>query len=841
MLQDKIITYFQRNPTLKVLFFFDPQGEFKDDVEALDLPDVHIRTLRNNWFNLKIKLNALKEDEKVFLHLMMPSPQTQEEYLNFPLLGLLKANKELLLGDVGTLMEDFGLLPYQTGLLKKYKSELQYTQTQLVLRPYLNAGNFIESNVQQGLICTFLDCTKMEDWDLIIVRMLSYAVPGKEKELRRFFKKINDNQLLDTLNAQLRKYFDVVLPVGEPDELTSLITRLKYNSITQNLPTNEADPYKALKIKNSDCIVSLNRIRELGMNHSTLSKNFTEAIEIHGESIQELKIIELYGHSTDFMYMTDKLKWVVIGILLDKIATHPTECETQLEKLSFHTQDDSPLKDTLAFLRYATGVISKIAANQSLRWDKPDDYIEKYTGIYYAIDLYYRKSILNYRILELNTLPVEDKLELLKGELENKYAKFIYTLNREWLQCLSSVNFDYKQLNTPKQYDFYKNQIAPRKQKVAVIISDALRYEIAHELVNELHKDDKNVSQLSCQLASIPSETSFGMSNLLPGNTYTYDGEIKIDGEKTNTIDVREKILRKQNDNYRAVSYDTILNGTKQTNRELFKSELVYIYHDIVDKEGHKGTERNVFTATQTAISELAKIVKQIQGGFAVNRVIITSDHGFIYNDSDIDEVDKNEMVACNAIESGARHYITFEDPYITTGYKVPLYKTTKYQEPYTVIIPDSVNRFKKAGSRYKFTHGGGSLQELIVPIIESTRKEERIQRKVNPILLGSNLSVVSNTLKIQIIQQNPLSANEKERTIEIALYSSAECVSNKMQLVLNSSGEIPSERIFSITLTLIMKTADAVLKLKIFDKEDSLNPLIEENVKNNTLIERDF
>ncbi len=842
LLHEKINTYFQRNPNLKVLFFFDPEGAFKAEVESLDIPDVHIRTVRKNWFNLKIKLNALKEGEKVFLHFLMPSPQSQEDYLNFPLLGLLKANKELLLDDVGTLMEDFGLLPHQTGLLKKYKNELQYEYAQKVLRPYLNAGNFTESNIQQGLFCAFLECNKMEDWDNIMVRLIAYTLPHKEKELKKLFKKVTDYQLLDALNAQLRNYFDLSLAQADSDELIQLITRLKYNSITQNLPVHEADPYKALKIKNSDCIVALNRIRDLGLNHPTLSKNFSEAIELHGESIHELKITQLYGHSTDFMYMTDKLKWVVVEILLDKIVKDPMECESQLEKLSVQNQDDSPLKDTLAFLRYSTGVLSKITENKSLRWNKPDDYIDKYTQIYYSIDLFYRKSILYYRNLELSTLPVEDKLEQLKIELENKYAKFIYTLNREWLQCLETHDFDYSKLSTAKQYDFFKNQITPRKQKVAVIISDALRFEIAHELVNELHKDDKNVSELSCQLASIPSETSFGMANLLPGNNYMFEnGEIKIDGEKAGSVDAREKILRKQSDSIRAVSYDTILNGTKQKNRELFKNEVVYIYHDMIDREGHKGNERNVFVTTQTAITDLAKLVKNIQGGFNVNRVIITSDHGFIYNDSDIDEVDKNEMAACSIMESGARHYITHDDPTITAGYKIPLFKTSKFQEPFYIVIPDSVNRFKKAGSRYKFTHGGGSLQELIVPIIESTRKEEKIQRKVDPLLASTNLSVVSNNLKFQLIQKNPLSAFEKERKLEIGLYSSVECVSNKITLVLNSTGELPSERIFTVVLSLLMKSTDTVLKLKIFDNEDLLNPLIEENVKNNTLIERDF
>ena len=65
------------------------------------------------------------------------------------------------------------------------------------------------------------------------------------------------------------------------------------------------------------------------------------------------------------------------------------------------------------------------------------------------------------------------------------------------VKAVSYTHLDVYKRQAQKQYDFFQNYVAPLKQKVAVIISDALRYEVAHELVNELHKDEKNVSELS--------------------------------------------------------------------------------------------------------------------------------------------------------------------------------------------------------------------------------------------------------------------------------------------------------------------------------------------------------
>jgi hypothetical protein len=47
------------------------------------------------------------------------------------------------------------------------------------------------------------------------------------------------------------------------------------------------------------------------------------------------------------------------------------------------------------------------------------------------------------------------------------------------------------------------------------------------------------------------------------------------------------------------------------------------------------------------------------------------------------------------------------------------------------VTIPHSVNRYRKQGVGHQFVHGGGSLQEVVVPVIESSRKREEVVTKV--------------------------------------------------------------------------------------------------------------
>ena len=834
MLANKILTCFQRNPQLRILFFFDKEGENLEELRQMQLTGIRVVEFDGRWFYWKIQLNK-ELQEKIVFYFKQAAPETQDELLNFPLLELLKANRELRLDDIAEFMDTFNLQPHQLTLVNRYLAELSKPKVQQALMPVLNAAEFDEKSVQQGLISVFLGSGKIEDRTMILVRLLLYAHPDKQKELPRFFARILKNNLLDTLNKYIRQTFDTTIEGQDKDEIIGLVQRLKYNAITQRLTDIPADSYRSLKIKDTTCLNCLNQLIEAGLKHTA----FKETLHIQGGSIRADKIVTAYGFDMDYIYMPDDLAWALILALMD----NPGEqADKRLKTLFTQIREEGVIRSVLTFLYHVSVMNKQIKETGNLLWDTPDDYIAQYTRSLYPIDYNYRKAVFEYHQADMQSTPVEAQLNEIKQKLDKTYYEFSFKLNDGWLKCLNAYNFEYKNIGCDKQYDFFTNHIRPLPHKRAIIISDALRYETASELVGELHKDDKNVSALHFQLASIPSLTNVGMAHLLPGKTYAYlEDEILIDGEKTTTAEQREKILQKHAPKSRIVHYETIIRSDKQQNRELFKSDIVYIYHNVIDNEGHRGTERNTFKAVQTAIEELTRLVKLILGGFGVSKVIITADHGFLYNDMEISENDKNEIHDTEIIKSDARHYITTHHLPVASGYKIPLFRTSRFQEPYHVVIPDAVNRFRKQGSRYMFTHGGGSLQELIVPVIESTRQEERIRQKVKPALLDKNLSIVSNSLRFNIIQETAVSSTEKERKLLIGIYDNDKLVSNQFRLTLDATGRLPSERVSQVNLVLTAKTTGSVLKLRVLDEDEKLNPLIEENVKNNTLIERDF
>ena len=335
------------------------------------------------------------------------------------------------------------------------------------------------------------------------------------------------------------------------------------------------------------------------------------------------------------------------------------------------------------------------------------------------------------------------------------------------------------------------------------------------------------------------------MAQLLPRKTVTFNkGDVKIEGIVNNGIDNRAKILKSHISNANAVQFSDIVGLDIVRLREIFKDDLVYVYHDVIDATGDKrSSERRTFDVVEDAMAELKQFIKRLHSSYNVAKVFVTSDHGFLYNDREIQEKEKEQLPKIDLVQSHNRYYLSEEGLDPDLGYCIPLSATTMFDENLFVTIPASTNRYKKQGVGHQFVHGGGSLQELIVPVIESSRKREKVTKKINPILvLKGTLKVVSNILRLNLLQENEVSRYEKERNIKIGLYKDNELVSNEEELVMNSTSESPSERMSRIELILSNDAVkESFLKLKVIDVEDPLNPIIEERVQNNTIIPTDF
>ena len=847
MIEEKVKNYFEKYPELKFLFFFDESREFLEEVKSLAIPNIHVEFYTESAFTIKCKLLNELIDSKVLLYLPMAHPNTQEEYHQFPLLGLLLANKELKLDNIGEFMEKYGLQRHQKALVTKYMKELKYSGVQMVCEPIFNTYKFEEPAIQRGLISSLLKFKTIENWSLIISKLLTLLVAKDDSELNKVLVKIADLKLQDIMIQQASEITSYVMKSLSRDELMQAARCIFYNKITQTIATvSNLDPYASFKIKDQTQIVRLNQLlNEIEMNIH-LSSSFNEVMQLVGNDIKGDKLIDIYGLDANFAEFSLSMIWAVINSLHKQIEDAPEEVIKKLDNISIQETLDEGMQNFLKYLTHMAKLHQMINGISSYILNKPEDYLKAYSEEFYFIDSLYRKAIKAYKLIDRSELPPTIPLDDLHLTLNNRYEAHTDRLNREWLKCLNLFDFDYNKIPVLKQYDFFKNEIEPLNQKVVVFISDALRYEVAHELLSELHSDVKNTAKIKYMIASIPSKTNIGMAQLLPSGDLVYNnGEITNSSISTEGLHNRSTILQKFKSDSLAVQFSEITSNSQEKNREIFKNAIVYVYHDIIDSTGDKrASERRTFDVVPEAIDEIKRMVKSLHATYNVSKVIITADHGFLYNDRKIEDKDLEPITDPNPMTAHNRYFISSSKSQQPLGYSIPLSKTTAFKDAVFITTPFSVNRYKGiSGVGHQFVHGGGSLQEVVVPVIESSRKREEVVTKVSPSLINrGDLKVVSNVLRLNLLQETKVSRMEKELKISTGLYNNNILVSNEIISTLNSTSDSPSERALRIELTLASDTPkNAFLKLKVFDVEDRLNPLIEERVQNNTLIQSDF
>lgn len=228
-------------------------------------------------------------------------------------------------------------------------------------------------------------------------------------------------------------------------------------------------------------------------------------------------------------------------------------------------------------------------------------------------------------------------------------------------------------------------QVLGSHQKVAILVCDGLRLEIAETIVNRVSKDV--VVKRDVRNAKLPSVTENGISALFG-----------ID-EAVNSTSVRFDELRQEIPEVEIINFINLGNNVTA-------NKLVILYGDIDQVGEHKGLAglRDI----NNYESELADAINRLHRlGYA--DVFITSDHGFVITGL-LDEASK--VPAPNGVDVKERFILTDEiisqSNFIRREDKFP---GSRYQYYAKTDRP-----FRTRGA-YGYAHGGFTPQECLIPL----------------------------------------------------------------------------------------------------------------------------
>lgn len=847
---EKIKEILKQDTRKKLVFYFDADGSFQEELQEIEASGIQVIQVNQHYFALKYQLEMEQKGNPIFLYHPFPKPN-DKDIKKYPLLDLLKANHELRLDDASEFLSEYGLQEFHLPLVKRYIKQLKTKTNQKKLARILDSSHFNEVNLKRGLISIALDFNSVADKSSCMAKCLSFVTEEKQinKILHTFVELELDHEIL--------KWFNFLLDTNYQDlnreNLTALACKLKYNVLTAYIDKPvKADTYSKLKLERSSDINKLQSFFQDWENNPHLKAQIEPVFNQLAADIKTTHLMEWYSNEHEFGYYSEDMLTSMIRELYRTALENPVKTKDECIKWLRNNSLSEDQREQVNFIYHTTGVYAILEAYKSFKFNKPEDFINEYTSELHQVDYNYRKAVIAFDKVRDQLYEFEEEALMVFTTLHKKYDRYLIEINVEWQQSLNEQAFNYHQIGVDKQFDFYKKNLKSFEYKIVVIISDALRYELGHELYNDLLADSKNHVSIEPALASIPSYTNLGMANLLPNSGISVSkGENDLDfkiGDRTTVSTNRASILQAADPESATIDFSEVMKFDRELGRDYFSNNrLVYVYHDWIDAIGDKKrTEHQTFEATTKAVEDIKRLINKLYG-WNVYHVVVTSDHGFLFNYTQLQESSRESLPKTKGYSRDhIRFVVADEFEGKVDGYQMNLKDTTNIDTNLKVAVPRAINRYRKQGNvGIQFVHGGASLQELLTPVIKFYKQKKETHQVVSFKRIDQTDKIASGSIKIMLLQDQPVSNEHKSAILLFGIYSeTGELLTNEVELHFNSTSSNPKERLFNAILSLNSLGSKASFGyLKAFDKKDKtrLNPMgVNDLIKISTLMEKD-
>lgn len=772
--------------TRKLVFWYDDKAEFEEDMQGVRLENAKVYYLqRDNQFYTKYFLERVDTATNYLIYAPFPKPETADNHLEDTLLY----SKRFFADRAALLLADLGIDEKYRPLIEKHIKF--WAEKKRAQRFYdLEIENYNETNILVGIMAALCFARTCSYEDVVRVVLTGGGLADNS-----FMAEFERYDLLDAFWKLCEQHFGYT---DVKPTLEKLIVAMFVTYTAKYIGAELPKPWKMFQsYKSGNIIAFLDNL----MN-SVIYRETYDALSAHvAKSLNAGTVFagylpeDLVGCDTFLCidqiiikWMTDRLLNEDIGAKLGTL-TIPQVCEKR-QKMHFGPQ----MEQSYSLLDSAYHLITAAA------YHCPDGFkaiVDKYRNTDCQIDSAYRRFYFAY-----DQLADAADFETLRELAENIYTnEFLAKLLPKWNAGL--VDGD-SLTSIPAQVDFFSRHIKNAKDRVVVIISDALRFEVGRELFQRMQDAPKCVSaKLEIQLGVLPSYTRLGMAALLPHKSLamTDDYQVLVDDVLCDSLAGREKVLQSYVPGSVCVQFDDMKALKKMELREIITGkQVVYIYHNQIDARGDKlNTENEVFSACQEAIQEIIDLIHRIAVGANTIHFIVTADHGFIYKRDKVTESGKIGGVS----DKGAfvnRRFIVSSAPVVDNGIaNMSMGTVLRNNDPKVVSFPVSSNVFKVAGGGQNYVHGGSSPQEMLVPVIDIRMEKGHIETKNAEIALVSMVQKITNKITIlEFIQSEPVSDTVKATTYKMFFVSEDnERISNEVSLFADSRDPDALKRMF--------------------------------------------
>lgn len=761
----------------RIVFWYDEKRELRGDFESLLIPGIEAIELKDNEYAVKYRILRETPSQKFLLYHEGPQPDDLNNWLLDVQLwsGAFNANQESLWAN------EIGLQPHHYDLVTEHVEFFKDEKRRAALKARYKHDDS-RGMVQIRMLAV---CAKAEAEDRVesvLESLLGELAEGKQERIALIQRCNLDGFLWNRLKAQFD--YESTKP-GVKDFAIALFKTCYQMSVEETSSGNQ------------DALVFLKRWRDNIRHQEAFEKLSEEYKDILGierdlEKRDFRKLIEV-----DFFRLIDQKILSELARQIHDRTISAGDCANLIwRRRTTHWYTE--YEHIYQALYFASQFMHELDA-ADLKMDSLTDGIRKYQTTWHRLDQYYRKHIFHVRAASRK--PV---LEKLTGLIENLYANnYLLAVNDNWQRFVDSAEI-WSAAPILSQSEFFNTQVGGyigSKNKIAVIISDALRYEIGEELARIIQEEDRYTAELDPMLACLPSYTQLGMAALLPhtSKTIVKDGNVQLDGQSAAGTENRAKILaRNSKEQATAVKASEFLQMSRDESRELAKAcHVLFVYHNQIDAAGDKlETEERVFDAAEDALPELLTILKKLAGANFSN-ILITSDHGFIHQNQPLEKSEFSaEDVQGGEIIVRNRRFVVGKGFKPNRSMKEFSAHALGLEGNFSVMIPKSINRLRLQGSGSRYVHGGASLQEVVLPLIKVNKKRASDLRPVDVDVINAASVITAGQLSVAFYQSEPVSGKTSARTLRAGIFAKDGALLSELHnLNFDLTSENPRER----------------------------------------------
>lgn len=763
----------------RIVFWYDADRDMRAEFDAVDLPGVTKLEIANNEFGLKYRILRQEPKGRFLLFKDGPEPEMTDNWL----LDLQLASAVFKADQAAIWLAELGL-PLQFENVVRAHIEFFRAKARVEALKRLMQASDTQTQMRIRMLAV---CTGAEGGlDTVIEALLGELAAGRDDALRL----IERSGLTDFLWKQVGQAYGY--KPDEPD-FEDFAIALFQSAYARALGEDGA--------LNGEALLVFRRWKN--------NRHWAEAFEVLSARYQELLKISDDLQKRDFRTVVgvDHFEEIDRQIIREIVRSMAAQSVSAPEVLNWvRERRQSHWYPTYADIYQAIGYATEFQqalAEANLGMTSPAEGVQRYVTSWYRLDQLYRKFVYHMQKSGQPSLLAD-----LYASVENRYTNsFVLALNDAWQDQIAGLS-EWRIPGFASQANFYQEQAAEyrrKDQKVAVIISDALRFEVGEECLRRIRALDRFDAELKPMISSLPSYTQLGMAALLPHTALTLaedgSGDVLLDGENTKGLAAREKLLAagRKGDSAKALKSEDVMNMRTDEGKALFRdNHIVYVYHNRIDAIGDKlQTEDKLPEAAEDAIEDLTKLVRKLTSANFSN-ILITADHGFLYQHRALDESD-----FAIADPQGAeilfrnRRFVIGRGLTPTSGMKHFGAAGLGLSGGLDVLIPNSINRMRVKGAGSRFVHGGASLQEVVIPVIRVGKQRETDVGQVDVQIFVTGRSLISSgQTAVTLYQTQPVSEKMRPRELLAGIYATdGTLISDEYTLIFDFRSENARER----------------------------------------------